>query len=112
DALTAVDLLHIDDVGAENSSEWVLEQLYAIINTRYEDGKSIVFTTNLDPTQLGEQIGERTASRLMEMCGDPLALFGADQRRAKLDADDPVPIDRWEPPARYGEQGAAARWGT
>ena len=35
--LAAVDLLHIDDVGAEKTSEWVLEQLYAIVNARYEE---------------------------------------------------------------------------
>ena len=42
DRLTAVDLLHIDDVGAEKTSAWVLEQLYAIVNARYEDERSIV----------------------------------------------------------------------
>jgi DNA replication protein DnaC len=78
--LGAVDLLHVDDVGAERSNEWVLEQLYAIVNARYEDERSIVVTTNLDPEQLREQITERTVSRLIEMCGDPLPLFGADRR--------------------------------
>ena len=34
--LTSVDLLHIDDLGAEKRSDWVLEQLYAIVNERYE----------------------------------------------------------------------------
>ena len=48
DRLAAVDLLHIDDVGAEQSSPWVLEQLYTIVNTRYEDGRAVVLTTNLD----------------------------------------------------------------
>ena len=48
DRLAAVELLHIDDVGAEQSSPWVLEQLYTIVNTRYEDGRAIVLTTNLD----------------------------------------------------------------
>ncbi len=81
DRLTGVDLLHLDDVGAENSSDWVLEQLYSIINTRYEDERSLVITTNLDPDQLGEQIGERTVSRIIEICGDPLPLFGHDRRR-------------------------------
>ena len=70
DRLAAVDLLHIDDVGAEQSSAWVLEQLYTIVNTRYEDGRSMVLTTNLDPPKLQEQIGERTVSRLSEMCGE------------------------------------------
>jgi DNA replication protein DnaC len=81
DRLAEVDLLHVDDVGAERTSDWVLEQLYAIINARYEDGRAIVVTTNLPYEALKEQIGERTASRLAEICGgDPLPLFGADRR--------------------------------
>ena len=80
DRLCAVDLLHVDDVGAEQSSPWVLEQLYTIVNTRYEDGKAMVLTTNLDRDALQAQIGARTVSRLVEMCGDPLPLFGTDQR--------------------------------
>jgi DNA replication protein DnaC len=78
--LAAVDLLHIDDVGAEKTSEWVLEQLYSIVNARYEDERSVVVTTNLDPGELREQITSRTVSRLVEMCGDPLPLFGPDRR--------------------------------
>jgi DNA replication protein DnaC len=78
--LAAVDLMHIDDVGAERSNEWVLEQLYSIVNARYEDERSVVITTNLDPADLREQITPRTVSRLVEMCGDPLPLFGADRR--------------------------------
>ena len=80
DRLTAVDLLHIDDVGAEKTSPWVLEQLYAIVNARYEDERSIVITTNLERDALAEQINERTVSRLEEMC-EVLPLFGTDQRQ-------------------------------
>lgn len=78
--LTSVDLLHIDDLGAEKRSDWVLEQLYAIVNARYEAQRSIVVTTNLDQVALEEQIGPRTVSRLVEICGDPLPLFGEDLR--------------------------------
>jgi DNA replication protein DnaC len=78
--LTSVDLLHIDDLGAEKSSDWVLEQLYAIVDERYVEGRAMVVTTNLDLPQLEAQIGQRTVSRLAEICGDPLPLFGADQR--------------------------------
>ena len=109
DRLSAVELLHIDDLGAEQSSPWVLEQLYTIVNTRYEDGKAMVLTTNLDPSAeqeseagnehedppgLREQIGDRTVSRLIEMCGDPIPMFGIDQRTVVQDpwADDgPLP---------------------
>ena len=78
--LAAVDLLHIDDVGAERTSEWVLEQLYSIVNARYEDERAMVITTNLDHAELRGQIGERTVSRLIEICGDPLPLYGHDRR--------------------------------
>jgi DNA replication protein DnaC len=78
--LTSVDLLHIDDLGAEKRSDWVLEQLYALINERYEAQRSILVTTNLDQHELEEQIGPRTVSRLVEICGDPLPLFGPDRR--------------------------------
>ncbi len=79
--LTAVDLLHIDDLGAENTTDWVLEQLYSIINTRYEDERAMIVTTNLGFEQLTEQLGERTVSRLIAICGDPLPLHGEDKRR-------------------------------
>ncbi|HEV3093408.1 MAG TPA: ATP-binding protein [Solirubrobacteraceae bacterium] len=80
--LSAVDLLHIDDVGAENRTDWALEQLYTIVNTRYEERRSIVLTTNLDHKALAEQVGERIVSRLVEMCGDTVVpLYGEDRRR-------------------------------
>jgi len=80
DRLAGVDLLHIDDVGAERKTDWVLEELYSIVNGRYEDQRSIVITTNiLDREALCEQVGERTVSRLTEMC-DELPLEGHDRR--------------------------------
>jgi DNA replication protein DnaC len=80
DRLTAVDLLHVDDVGAERTTDWVLEELYSIVNARYEDQRSMVITTNiLDREALCEQISERTVSRLTEMC-DELPLLGHDHR--------------------------------
>jgi DNA replication protein DnaC len=78
--LVAVDLLHIDDIGAEQTTPWVLEELYTIINARYEEQRSIVITTNiLDRETLCEQITERTVSRLTEMC-DELPVLGEDRR--------------------------------
>ena len=82
DRLTAVDLLHVDDVGAERTTDWVLEELYSIVNARYEDQRSMVITTNsIDRDALCEQITERTVSRLTEMC-DELPLSGEDRRIA------------------------------
>jgi DNA replication protein DnaC len=108
DRLCSVDLLHIDDLGAEQSSPWVLEQLYTIVNTRYEDGRALLLTTNLGHEALREQIGERTVSRIFEICGDPLPMWGEDHRRdrdfvlpTELPADDDA---EWEgaTPSPYG----------
>jgi DNA replication protein DnaC len=94
--LTSVDLLYIDDLGAERQTDWVVEQLYALVNERYENGRSILVTSNADAKEekgkesvalveqgqeaLRNQIGARTVSRLIEICGDPLPLFGPDRR--------------------------------
>ena len=86
DRLASVDLLHVDDLGAENRTEWVLEQLYALVNERYEGQRSLVVTTNLEEPELEDQIGARVVSRLVEMCGDPLPLFD-DDRRMQVSAD-------------------------
>lgn len=80
--LTSVDLLHIDDLGAEKRSDWVLEQLYALVNERYEAQRSVMLTTNLSHEDLEEQIGARTVSRLAQMC-DEVPLFGDDRRYGK-----------------------------
>jgi DNA replication protein DnaC len=48
--LCSVDVLVLDDLGAEKQTEWVLEQLYSIVNERWQDRRSIVVTTNVpDP---------------------------------------------------------------
>jgi DNA replication protein DnaC len=91
DRLTAVDLLHLDDLGAENQTDWVLEQLYSIVNSRYEAERAIVATTNLMPDELSERLGARTVSRLVEICGDLIPLYGEDKRREfRVEATEPV----------------------
>jgi DNA replication protein DnaC len=71
----------------------VLEQLYSIVNERYESERSMIVTVNVEPediekpdpltaciNRLNRQIGTRTVSRLIEICGYPLPLFGDDLR--------------------------------
>ncbi len=79
--LTSVDLLHIDDLGAEKRSDWVLEQLYAIVDERYASSLPMIVTTNLPIPELEEQIGQRTVSRLSETC-TWIGVHGEDKRFA------------------------------
>ena len=95
DSLLAVDLLHIEDLAVARPNEWVLEQLYTVINSRYQDERAVLFTADVQsPADLGEHIGDRSVSRLMEMCGERLvALYGRDARTGWQGADaagDPV----------------------
>jgi DNA replication protein DnaC len=86
DAVTHVELLHLEDVSVPRPNDWVLEQLYTIVNRRYEHNKAIVFTSDtphgqpLVPDKLADHIGERTYSRLMQMVGDPVFMTGSDYR--------------------------------
>ena len=53
-ASSEVDLLHLDDLGAERQTDWVLEQLYSLVNERWQDQRSILVTTNVpDPYRDG-----------------------------------------------------------
>jgi DNA replication protein DnaC len=79
DRLAEADLLQIDDLGAEHRTEWVLEQLYTIVNARYEDERSTIVTSNLGRDELAEQLGERIVSRL-EGCCEVLPFYGPDHR--------------------------------
>jgi DNA replication protein DnaC len=87
DRLRAVELLHIEDLAVARTTEWVLEQFYTVVNDRYQDERAIIFTADVDsPEALGEHVGQRTYSRLMEMCGDPIPMFGPDRRLEKYGA--------------------------
>jgi DNA replication protein DnaC len=82
------DLLVLDDLGSEKTSEWVEETMNLIVNTRYNERRHTIFTSNYDDTpdetedsaqSLKERIGFRIHSRLHEMC-EFLEYEGADYR--------------------------------
>jgi DNA replication protein DnaC len=86
------DLLVLDDLGSEKTSEWVEETMNLIVNTRYNERRHTIFTSNYDDTPeeasdehqdftLKERIGFRIHSRLHEMC-EFLEFDGADFRHA------------------------------
>ncbi|HEX5473195.1 MAG TPA: ATP-binding protein [Vicinamibacterales bacterium] len=80
------DLLVLDDLGSEKTSEWVEETMNLIVNTRYNERRHTIFTSNFedtpddaDPDCLKARIGFRIHSRLHEMC-EFLEYDGADYR--------------------------------
>ncbi len=80
------ELLVLDDLGAEKTSEWVDETMNLIVNTRYNERRLTIFTSNYpdipddtDPQSLLFRIGARMRSRLHEMC-EFVILDAADYR--------------------------------
>lgn len=82
----STDVLVLDELGASKPTEWVRDTMSHIINTRYNDNKHTIFTTNYfdervaNEETLEERIGVRLRSRLYEMCRT-IKLSGEDYRR-------------------------------
>jgi DNA replication protein DnaC len=93
------DVLVLDELGAVKPTEWVWDTVSLILNTRYNDNRTTIITTNFDdepaagvsgsisPARaamrgetLGDRIGERMRSRLHEMCRI-ITLEGTDFRQ-------------------------------
>jgi DNA replication protein DnaC len=113
------DLLVLDDLGAEKTSEWVEETMNLIVNTRYNERRLTVFTSNYqdipedtEPNSLIFRIGHRMRSRLHEMC-DFLQMDGADYRELPVNGGVDDLMTLWkrrrkpELPSRAGRQARA-----
>ena len=69
------ELLVLDDLGAERLTDWVEETMHLVVNTRYNEKRPTVFTTNYEDVpnkgkgdSLVERVSHRLLSRLREMC--------------------------------------------
>ena len=110
DPVIKTDLLILDDLGAERATSWVDDMMTTIINTRYNERRPIIATSNYEnssngyrkgsPTgpgngngaadrgrRLSQRLGKATFSRLREMC-DFIEYEGLDYREFAVGADD------------------------
>jgi len=81
--LIDADLLVLDELGSQKPSPFVHDVLYYVINSRYNDERTTLFTTNFTD-DLAERIGERLRSRLYEMTSTVQLGGVADYRRTKI----------------------------
>jgi DNA replication protein DnaC len=98
----AAEMLVLDDIGAERTTEWVDETLNYIVNTRYLERRVTIFTSNYpdveDPTELNSlrvRVGFRMYSRLHEMC-EFVHMDGADFRELPLNSGDEQMKNAWK----------------
>ena len=65
DSLNSYELLIIDDLGMERSTEYVREQCFNIIDSRYRSGLPMILTTNLTPKYM-RNVAETDQSRIFD----------------------------------------------
>lgn len=77
-----ISIAHLDDFGMERGTEYALEQIYNVIDSRYRTARPLIVTTNLtleelkNPTDVAHS---RIYDRLLEMCV-PVCCAGQSQR--------------------------------
>src|ERR1700749_3981130 len=90
------EVLILDELGAQKPTDWVWDTVALILNTRYNDKRTTLITTNYPNAAaalardtpkanreetLGDRIGERMRSRLAEMCVE-VEMRGTDLRHS------------------------------
>ena len=127
DEVMRAELLVLDDLGAERLTDWVEETMHLIVNTRYNEQRPTVFTTNyedvpdeapdVDPRHFGpgpgagkagkneerllDRVGRRLLSRLREMC-EFLEYDGPDYREFEHPPTAEFLHQKWKMGARRG----------
>lgn len=80
--LNVARLLIIDDLGTERTTDYALEKVYNVIDSRYRTGKPLILTTNLnyeDMQQTQDIRYRRIYDRILEMC-HPVQVSGRSWR--------------------------------
>lgn len=89
DNLNRFELLVLDDLASERDTEYMLENVQAIIDARYRTRLPLIVTTNLTSDELKhpeDMRKQRIYSRIFEMC-IPVEVTGEDRRKRKLVTD-------------------------
>ena len=96
------ELLVLDDLGAERPTDWVEETMSLIVNTRYNERRPTIFTSNYedvpdadDLDSLLVRVGFRMHSRLREMC-EFLEYGGPDYREFEYPPTGKDLFQRWK----------------
>lgn len=74
-SLDEYDLLIIDDLGVERSTDYVMEQMFFVIDSRYRSRRPMIITTNLKLSELKnppDLAHARIYDRILERCPYPL----------------------------------------
>ncbi len=97
----------LDNLGMQKTSAWVDDRLYAIINTAYEDCRTLIVTSPDSPAELQQKMEPPVFSRLMGMC-EEIEIAGGDARARASSAKRGATRSRKKTPAQPGVSVEAA----
>lgn len=86
-SINQYDLLIIDDLGAERKSEFAMQNVFNVINRRWESGKPLIITTNLTLDEMDNMKSmqeQRIYDRIRDMC-IPVLVDGPSKRAESAD---------------------------
>lgn len=96
DALCAVDLLILDEVGVQFGTQYEEVVITQIINRRYADMRPTIILSNLDQDGLAQFLGQRVVDRVDEGGGGIVA-FNWDSYRKRVLKDEDLPRGEYRP---------------
>jgi len=72
-------VLILDDLGAEKTTDYVLQVFYIILDRRYRENRVTIITSNLEIKDLAKKLNSRIASRIAGLC-EVVEFVGRDRR--------------------------------
>ena len=77
------EILVMDDLGTEKTTDWVTQTLYVIINARYEEEKQTIITSNYSLDEIRKNLNDKIASRITAMT-EVIEIKGIDRRSCNI----------------------------
>jgi len=94
--LSRVDILFIDDLGAEKLTEFVRQSIYFLINEREQWERPTIITSNYSLSEIDVYIDKRISSRIAGMCS--IVKVGGDDLRLKPKKEHKLFDEKWVSP--------------
>ena len=82
ECILKADIVVWDDVGTKGITEFENENMLSIVDTRLNNGRSNIFTSNISPIVLSDVIGQRLSSRILNF-SEIIHFTGKDKRNLR-----------------------------
>ena len=89
---TSIELLLLDDIGAERATTWSKDTIITLVGLRDEDKRQTIFTSNLNLQAISESYDDRISSRIGGTCA-VVKLAGPDRRLVPIPVQEKLAVN-------------------